>query len=154
MAEQGEKTVATNRRARHDYHIDETLEAGLVLTGTEIKSVRAGRISLQESYVAIDGGEAWLEGAHVAEYEHAGYAGHDPLRRRKLLLHKKEIRELAQRVRLKGATLVPLRVYLKNGRAKLEVALARGKKLHDKRQAIRDRDTRREVARELARRDR
>ncbi len=154
VAERGEKTVASNRRARHDYHIDETLEAGMVLTGSEIKSVRAGRISLQEAYVAIDGGEAWLEGAHIADYEHAGYARHEPLRRRKLLLHKKQIRELAQTVKLKGTTLVPLRVYLKDGRAKLEVALARGKKLYDKRQAIRERDTKREVEREMARRDR
>lgn len=154
MAEVGEHTVASNRRARHDYFIEETVEAGLVLTGSEIKSVRAGKVSLQESFVAIEGGEAWLEGAHVADYALAGYARHDPLRRRKLLLHKKQIRELARQVQIKGFALVPLRVYLKNGRAKVEVALARGKKLYDKRQSIRERDTRREIEREVARRER
>jgi SsrA-binding protein len=154
VAESDDRTVATNRRARHDYHIEDSLEAGLVLTGSEIKSVRAGRVSLQEAFVAIDGGEAWLEGAHVADYERAGYARHEPVRRRKLLLHKQEIRQLSARVKLKGMTLVPLRLYLTRGRAKLEIGLARGKKLYDKRQTIRERDTRRDLERELARRDR
>jgi SsrA-binding protein len=154
VAERGEHTVASNRRARHDYFIQATVEAGLVLTGSEIKSVRAGKVSLQESFVTIEAGEAWLEGAHIADYPLAGYAHHDPLRRRKLLLHKKEIRDLAQRVQVKGFTLVPLRVYLKDGRAKLELALARGKKLYDKRQSLRERDAQREVERAIARHER
>lgn len=122
--------------------------------GSEIKSVRAGKVSLQEAYVALEGGEAWLEGAHIADYEMAGYIRHEPLRRRKLLLHRKQIFELGRRVQVKGYTLVPLRMYLKHGRAKLEIGVAKGKKLHDKRQAIRERDTQRDMARELARRDR
>ena len=154
MAERGEKTVASNRRARHEYFIHETVEAGIVLTGSEIKSVRAGKVSLQEAFVAIEAGEAWLEGAHIADYALAGYARHDPLRRRKLLLHKKEIRDLAQRVQVKGFTLVPLRMYLKDGRAKVELALARGKKLYDTRQSLRERDARREVERTIARQER
>lgn len=155
MAETGDdKTVATNRRARHDFAIEDVLEAGLVLMGSEIKSVRAGKVSLQEAFVALDGGEAWLEGAHIADYAMAGYIRHEPLRRRKLLLHRKEIFELARRVQVKGYTLVPLRLYLKAGRAKLELGVAKGKKLYDKREAIRERDTQRDMARELARRDR
>jgi SsrA-binding protein len=154
VAESGDKTVATNRRARHDYFIEETVEAGLVLTGSEIKSIRAGKVSLQESYVVIDRGEAWLDGAHVADYEFATYIRHDPLRRRKLLLHRKEIFELARGVQVKGYTLVPLRLYIKHGRAKLEIALAKGKKLYDKRQAIRERETTREMERAVGRRDR
>jgi SsrA-binding protein len=154
VAERGEKTVASNRRARHDYFIEETVEAGLVLTGSEIKSVRVGKVSLQEAFVTIERGEAWLEGAHIADYAMAGYARHEPLRRRKLLLHKRQIRELARQVQVKGFALVPLRVYLKDGRAKLELALARGKKLYDKRHSIRERDTQREIEREVARRER
>jgi SsrA-binding protein len=155
VAETGDdKTVATNRRARHDFAIEDVLEAGLVLMGSEIKSVRAGKVSLQEAFVALDGGEAWLEGAHIADYAMAGYIRHEPLRRRKLLLHRKEIFELARRVQVKGYTLVPLRLYLKAGRAKLELGVAKGKKLYDKREAIRERDTQRDMARELARRDR
>ena len=154
MAEVGETTVASNRRARHDYHIDGSLEAGLVLMGSEIKSVRNGKVSLQEAYVVLDRGEAWLENAHIADYERAGYIRHEPLRRRKLLLHRKEIFELGRQVQIKGYTIVPLRLYLKNGRAKLEIGVAKGKKLYDKRQTIRDRDVRRDVERELARRER
>jgi SsrA-binding protein len=153
-AEAGDRTVATNRRARHDYHIESTIEAGLVLTGSEIKSVRAGKVSLQEAYVAISGGEAWLEGAHIADYEMAGYIRHEPLRRRKLLLHRREIQDLDRRVKVKGVTLVPLRLYLLRGRAKLELALAKGKKLYDKREAVKERDSRRDIERELARRGR
>jgi len=150
----GDRVVATNRKAHHEYHILETVEAGLVLTGSEIKSVRAGRISLQEAYAVIDRGEAWLESAHIAGYAMAGYADHEPLRRRKLLLHRKEIRELQRSVQVKGMTLVPLRLYLKGGRAKLELALAKGKKDYDKRESIRERETQRAIQRELGRRDR
>ncbi len=144
-----EKTIATNRRARHEFHILATLEAGLVLTGSEIKSVRAGRVSLQEAYAVIEHGEAWLVGAHIASYPLAGYADHEPTRRRKLLLHAREIRQLAHEVRAKGVTLVPLRLYLRDGRAKVELAVARGKKQYDKREAIRKRETQRELEREV-----
>jgi SsrA-binding protein len=150
----GDRTIATNRKARHEYEILETVEAGLVLTGSEIKSVRAARVSLQEAFVSIENGEAWLQNAHIAPYEWAGYAGHEPLRRRKLLLHRREILSLGFDTRAKGMTLVPLRLYLKNGRAKLEIGLARGKKLYDKRETLRDRDVKRQVAREMAHRDR
>jgi SsrA-binding protein len=148
-----EKSVATNRRARFDYEIIEVVEAGIVLTGSEIKSVRAGKMSLQEGFVEIVGGEAWLVDAHIASYERAGYADHEPLRRRKLLLHKRQIADLGQGVRVKGFTLVPLRAYLRDGRAKVEIALARGKKDRDKREAIRERDTKREIEREVHGRD-
>lgn len=147
-----EKTVATNRRARHDYHILATYEAGLVLTGSEIKSIRAGKVSLQEAYAVIENGEAWLVGAHIASYPLAGYADHLPTRRRKLLLHRREIRNLAHEVRAKGVTLVPLRLYLRDGRAKLELAVARGKKQYDKREAIRKREVERELERTLRQR--
>lgn len=142
-----EKTVASNRKARHDYEILDVLEAGLVLLGSEIKSLRAGKASLQESFVAIEHGEAWLVNAHIAPYEHAGYAGHEARRRRKLLLHRRQIAELAFQARAKGHALVPLRIYLLDGRAKLELALARGKKQYDKRESIRKRDMEREVER-------
>jgi SsrA-binding protein len=142
-----EKNVATNRKARHNYEITDTVEAGLVLTGSEIKSIRAGRVSLQEAFAVIQGGEAWLVGAHIAPYEHAGHAGHDPLRRRKLLLHRRQIDDLAFRVQAKGFTLVPLRLYLRDGLAKVEVAVARGRKQHDKRQAIREREMKRDMER-------
>ena len=147
----GDRTVSANRKALFDYHIEERLEAGLVLTGSEIKSVRAGQVSLQEAYAQIDRGEAWLLGSHIAPYEHAGYAGHDPTRRRKLLLHAKEIVRLAFELKTAGMTLVPLRIYLKKGRAKLELGLAKGKKQHDKRQAIREKDDARQMARASAR---
>lgn len=144
-----DKTVASNRRARHDYEILEVVEAGLALMGSEIKSIRAGRVSLQEAFVAVEGGEAWLVNAHVAPYEHAGYAGHEPRRRRKLLLHRRQIADLDYKSRAKGYALVPLRIYLQDGRAKLEVALARGKKQYDKREAIRRRDAEREIERSV-----
>jgi SsrA-binding protein len=150
---EGDKTVATNRRARFDYELLERFEAGIVLTGSEIKSVRAGKVSLQESFAEITGGEAWLVDAHIAGYSHAGYADHEPRRRRKLLLHRREIAGLGFEAQVKGFTLVPVRMYLHNGRAKLELALARGKKTHDKRQAIRERDTRRDMDRALRSRD-
>jgi SsrA-binding protein len=144
------KTIATNRRAYHDYFIEETYDAGIALTGSEIKSIRAGRVSLRESYAQIKEGEVWLLDCHIAPYEHAHRGGHDPKRPRKLLLRRREIARLAGKVRRKGYTLVPLRLYLKGKWAKVEIALARGKKLHDKRRAIREREARREMERALA----
>lgn len=146
-----EKTVAVNRKARYDYSIDETVEAGLVLTGTEIKSVRAGKANLSDAYARIEGGEAWLIGAHIAPYEAGNRYNHEPRRDRKLLLHRSEIDELMGRAAAKGLTVVPLRMYITSkGRAKIELGLARGKQLHDRRRAIADRDSRREMERELA----
>jgi len=142
------KTVSTNRKARFEYFLLETFEAGLALKGTEIKSIRKGQISLQEAYVRTDGKQAWLVGAHVAPYEHASASQHDPDRERKLLLHKREIRELWDAVRIKGMTIVPVRVYLKAGRAKLELAIAKGKKQYDKREAIKQKDIEREESRD------
>ena len=149
----GFKIVATNRKASHEFFLLERFEAGLALHGSEIKSIRAGQISLAEAYVRIDGREAWLEDAHIAPYEHAGTYGHEPRRPRRLLLHKKEIRKLFQEVRQKGVTIVPTRVYLKSGRAKVEIAIAKGKKLYDKRQAIAKKDLERELARSHQRRE-
>jgi SsrA-binding protein len=140
-------TVALNRRARHDYTIDETVEAGLVLTGTEIKSIRAGRVNLAEAYARIERGEAWLIGAHIAPYEQGNRNNHEPTRTRKLLLHRDQIAELVGRTQAKGQTLVPLRLYIRDGRAKLELGVARGKKTHDKRRTIAERDMRRELER-------
>jgi SsrA-binding protein len=145
----GEKVVARNRRARHEYFILETFEAGIALQGSEIKSVRAGQISLAEAFVRIDGKEAWLEDAHIAPYEQASIYNHEPRRPRKLLLHSAEIRRLWNTVRQKGVTIIPLSVYLKNGRAKVEIATAKGKKLYDKRAEIAKRDTQREIERNL-----
>lgn len=144
----GIKIVATNRRASHDYHLEERIEAGLALTGTEIKSLRAGQIALREGFVQPRGDELWLVGVHIAPYDPAGGRGHDPLRPRKLLLHRKEISRLSDRVRERGYSIVPLKVYLKGGRAKVEIALARGKRLYDKREAIAKRDAEREIRRE------
>jgi SsrA-binding protein len=145
------KTVATNRKARHDYFIDETYEAGIVLTGTEIKSARAGRVNLRDSYVQVRDGELWLIDTHIAPYEQAGRSGHEPKRPRKLLMHRREINRLQGKIQEKGYTIVPLRLYLKHKKwAKVEIALARGKKLYDKRQSIRERDAQREMERELA----
>ena len=143
-----EQTVALNRRARHDYAVEETLEAGLVLTGTEIKSIRAGRANLAEAYARIERGEAWLIGAHIAPYEQGNRNNHEPTRTRKLLLHRDQIAELIGKTQAKGYTLVPLRLYIRNGMAKLELGIARGKKAHDKRRAIAERDMRRELERE------
>lgn len=145
------QVLARNPKARHDYHILETWEGGLVLTGTEVKSVRAGRVSIKESFGAVRRGEVWLEGMHVAPYESGGYASHDPLRPRKLLLHKREIRRLIGSVEQQGLTLVPLDVHVVRGRAKVTLALARGKKLHDKREALRRKAAEREVARAMSR---
>lgn len=141
------RDVIVHRRARHDYHIEETLEAGLVLTGSEVKSLRAGKAQLKDSYARVRNGEVWLLQSHISEYAPAARFGHDPLRPRKLLLHKREIARLAGKVREKGFTLVPLRMYFKNGRAKVELGLARGKKLYDKRAALRERDAQREIER-------
>jgi len=149
----GIKIVASNRKASHEYFLLEQLEAGVALWGSEIKSIRAGRISLAEAYVRVDGSEAWLEDAHIASYEQSGRFNHEPRRPRKLLLHKKEIRYLWIQVRQKGVTIVPLRVYLKNGRAKIEIAVAKGKKLYDKRETIAKRDAQREIERDFHRRD-
>jgi len=143
-----DETIAVNRKARHDYTIEDTLEAGLVLTGTEIKSVREHRVNIAEAYVRIDHGEAWLIGAHVAEYAQGNRYNHVPNRTRKLLLHRDQIAELTGLQSAKGMTLVPLRLYLRRGRAKLEVGVARGKKAHDKRRTIAERDVRRELERE------
>jgi len=143
------KVVATNRKAKFEYFLIETFEAGISLQGSEIKSIRAGQISLTEAYVQTDGEEAWLMGAHVAPYEQANRFNHDPVRPRRLLLHKREIRQLWDDVRQKGMTIIPTRVYLKSGRAKVEIALARGKKAYDKREAIAKRDRERDSAREM-----
>lgn len=148
----GEKTVTVNRKASHDYHILRTLEAGLALTGTEIKSVRAGHVSIREAYVRPQDGEMWLVGAHIAQYAPASRMNHDPTRSRKLLLHKKEIRELTRELQSGGLTIVPLRLYLKSGRAKLEIALAKGKKRYDKREALAKRAAQRQIERALRRR--
>ena len=146
-----EQTIALNRRARHEFTIDETFEAGIVLTGTEIKSVRSGKVNLADAYARIERGEAWLIGAHIAPFEQANRYNHEPKRERKLLLHRSEIDELLGRTKAKGQTIVPLRLYLNpRGRAKVELALARGKQLHDRRRDIADRDARRDIARELA----
>ena len=141
------KTVATNRKAYHNYHIGDSIEAGLALTGTEIKSIRNGRISLGDAYVRPEAGELWLVNAHIARYEAGSYLSHEPTRPRKLLLHRKQIDSLASQVAEKGLTLVPVKLYLKDSRAKVAVALAKGKKLYDKRESI----TRREIERELGR---
>jgi len=142
------KVVATNRKAKFEYFLLEHFEAGLALMGSEIKSVRAGQISLAEAYVKVDERQAWLVNAHIAPYNPASRFGHDPRRPRCLLLHRKEIRELWNAVRQKGVTIVPMRVYLKEGRAKLEIALGRGKKLHDKRQVLAKREAERELERQ------
>lgn len=146
------KVVATNRKARHEYFILDTYEAGIALHGSEIKSIRAGKISLAEAYISIDGEEAWLVNAHVAPYDQASHFNHDPLRPRKLLLHRSEINRLWNQVRQKGVTIVPLRIYLKAGLAKVEIASAKGKKLYDKRAEIARRDVERELQRQLRQR--
>ncbi|MGZ6299969.1 MAG: SsrA-binding protein SmpB [Candidatus Limnocylindria bacterium] len=142
-----DKTVAVNRRARHEYAVEETLEAGIALTGTEIKSIRAGRVNLAEAYARIEKGEAWLIGAHIAPYEQGNRNNHEPTRTRKLLLHRDQISELIGRTQAKGFTLVPLKLYIRNGMAKLEIGIARGKKAYDKRRTIAERDARRELER-------
>jgi SsrA-binding protein len=142
-------TIATNRKAYHNYSIQDSLEAGISLTGTEIKSLRSGRVSLGEAYVRPEAGELWLVNAHIARYEAASHLSHEPRRPRKLLLHRKEINSLSSRIAEKGLTLVPLRIYLKDSLAKVSIALAKGKKLYDKREAITRRDLEREMGRTL-----
>ncbi len=148
-----EKTVAVNRKAYHDYFIDETVEAGLVLTGAEIKSIRAGRVSIREAYARVQDGEAWVIGMHIAPYEAADrFTVYEPTRNRKLLLHRDEIAWLLGKTREKGYTLIPLRLYLKDDRAKLELGLARGKRQYDKRETIAEREAQREIERAERRR--
>ncbi len=145
------KTLATNRKAYHNYHIQDSVEAGIVLTGTEIKSIRAGRVSLGDAYVRPEDGELWLLNAHIARYEAGSYLSHEPGRPRKLLLHRKQINSLTSKVLEKGLTLVPLKLYIKDSIAKVEIALAKGKKLYDKRESIARRETEREIGRALKR---
>ena len=149
-----EKVIATNRKAWHDYEVLETYEAGIVLRGTEVKSLRESQVNFKDCYAAVDNGEAWLIGCYITPYHHGTDANHDPERRRKLLLHKKEIGRLLGKVAERGLTLIPLRLYFKGGRAKCELGLARGKKLHDKRASIREREAKREMAKEARARQR
>ena len=145
----GEKLIVDNRRARHDYHLSDRVEAGLVLSGTEVKSLRGGEATLRQAYAEVREGEAWLVGLHVPEYSEGNLANHDPDRPRKLLLHRKEIERLASSVAEKGFTLIPTRLYFRDGRVKVELALARGKELRDKRRDLADRDAQRQIEREL-----
>ena len=145
------KTVVTNRKAYHNYHIGESIEAGISLTGTEIKSIRNGRVSLGDAYVKPEDGELWLFNAHISRYEAGSYSSHEPTRPRKLLLHRKQISGLSSELAEKGLTLVPLRIYIKDNLAKVEVALAKGKKIYDKRDFITRRETEREIGRVLKR---
>jgi SsrA-binding protein len=149
--EQGRTLVAQNREARYDYHIDDTLEAGLVLQGTEVKSLRAGRATLTDGFAEIEHGEAYLLGVHIPEYTQGTWTNHEPRRRRKLLLHRSEIDKLESRVNERGFTLIPTALYFKDGKAKVELALARGKKTHDKRHAIAERQANREKQEALGR---
>ena len=151
-ADQGKKIIASNRRARHDYTIESTVEAGLVLTGTEVKSLRAGRATLTEGYGQIIDNEAWLYGVHIPEYTQGTWTNHEPRRTRKLLLHRKEIDKLASSVQERGLTLIPLSLYFSGGKVKIELGLGRGKRAYDKRQDLARRDAAREVERELRRR--
>jgi SsrA-binding protein len=149
--EQGRKVVAQNKKARHDYHIDDTFEAGLVLVGTEVKSLREGRASLADGFAEIDGGEAWLLNVHIPEYTQGTWTNHSARRKRKLLLHRSEIDKIDRKVSEKGFTLVPLALYFKDGRAKVEIGVARGKKAYDKRHAIAERTANREKEQALGR---
>jgi SsrA-binding protein len=150
MAKQsGRSLVASNRKARHDFVIEDVFEAGVVLTGTEVKALRAGRASLTDGWCTVDGGEAWLEGVHIAEYSQGTWTNHAPRRKRKLLLHREEIDRLESKTREKGQTIVPLALYFLDGRAKVEIALARGKKEWDKRQALRERQDNLEAQRAI-----
>lgn len=148
--ERGQKAVATNRKARHDYHIEDVYEAGLVLTGTEVKTLREGRASLVDGYATIDRGEAWLENVHIPEFFQGSWTNHSTRRRRKLLLNKQEILKLGVKTKESGLTLVPLSLYFKDGRAKVEIALARGKKDYDKRQTLKEAQDKRETARAVS----
>ncbi|MRG58853.1 SsrA-binding protein SmpB [Agromyces sp. CFH 90414] len=148
--ERGQKVVATNRKARHDYLIEDTYEAGVVLTGTEVKSLREGRASLVDGYAFIDGGEIWLDAVHIPEYTEGTWNNHAPRRKRKLLLHKHEIIKISHRTAQGGYTLIPLSIYFSDGRAKIELAVAKGKREYDKRQALREKQDKREADRAMA----
>lgn len=152
--EQGRKPIARNRRAHHDYLIEDTVEAGIVLSGTEVKSLRAGRVNLTDGYAFIENGEAWLDAVSIVEWDKGSWTNHPPRRKRKLLLHKEQILKLASQTREGGYTLVPLSMYFSDGRAKVELALAKGKKDWDKRQTLRERDDRREAERAMRTRNR
>ncbi len=147
----GTKLVASNRKASHDYFLEDRVEAGIALMGSEIKSVRAGKVQLREAYVDVKSGQAYLLNAHISPYDPAARDGHDPLRVRRLLLHKKEIAKLVEKTQQKGYTIIPTRMYLAKGRAKVEIALAKGKRDYDKRQVIAERDSKREIARQIGR---
>ncbi|MDP9395128.1 MAG: SsrA-binding protein SmpB [Actinomycetota bacterium] len=152
--EKGRKLVAQNKKARHDYTIEDVYEAGLVLTGTEVKSLRAGRASLVDGFASIRDGEVWLQGVHIPEYTQGTWTNHEPRRTRKLLLHRQEITRLIGKTKETGLTIVPLSLYFKDGKAKVEIALARGKKNYDKRQALAEKQATREAARAMSRRGR
>ncbi|MDT7943037.1 MAG: SsrA-binding protein SmpB [Dehalococcoidia bacterium] len=151
MPEKEEKTITFNRKALHDYHILKTMEAGIELKGTEVKSIRDGRVNIRDAYVRPEGGEMWLVGAHIAHYPPAGRFQHDPYRKRRLLLHRRQIRELVQALRGEGMTIVPLRIYFRGGRAKVEIALAKGKRQYDKRAALARREAERRMREALRR---
>jgi SsrA-binding protein len=148
--EQGQKVVASNRKARHDYNLFDTFEAGLVLTGTEVKSLRMGRASLIDGYAFIENGEAWLDAVYIPEYSDGSWTNHAPRRKRKLLLHKQQIEKLWHKTREGGYTIVPLQLYFQDGRAKVEIALAKGKKDYDKRQSLREKQDKREAERAIS----
>jgi len=148
--ERGQNVVATNRKARHDYLIEDTFEAGLVLTGTEVKSLRAGRASLVDGYAFIEGGEAWLDAVHIPEYSGGNWNNHPPRRKRKLLLHKAQILKISHKVAPGGYTIIPLQLYFSDGKAKVEIAIAKGKREYDKRQTLREREATREAARAIS----
>jgi SsrA-binding protein len=150
--ETGRKLIAQNKKARHDYHLEDVLEAGLVLQGTEVKSLRAGRASLVDAYAHVKNGEVWLETAHIPEYDQGSWTNHEPRRPRKLLLHREQIAKLVGKTKESGLTLVPLSIYFKDGKAKVEIALARGKRAYDKRQSLAERDAAREIERAVGRR--
>ena len=148
--ERGQQVVATNRKARHDYHIEDVYEAGIVLTGTEVKSLRAGRASLVDGYATVERGEAWLENVHIPEYSQGNWTNHSTRRRRKLLMNRVEIDKLTGKIKESGFTLVPISIYFKDGKAKVEIALAKGKKDYDKRHALKEQQDKREVARAVS----
>lgn len=147
MRPSGTRLIAQNKKAYHDYHIEETLEAGIVLTGTEVKSLRAGRVNLRDSYAAVEKGELFLIGAHISHYEQGNIFNHDPVRNRKLLVHGRELRRLFGRVKVAGYTLVPTKMYFKDGRAKVEIGLAKGKATYDKRQSLAKKEAQRDIER-------
>jgi SsrA-binding protein len=149
----GQKLIAQNKKARHDYHIEEVFECGLVLTGTEVKSLRLGRASLIDGFAMVQDGELWLSGVHIPEYTEATWTNHTPRRDRKLLMHKSEVNKLIGRTKEGGLTLIPLSLYFNDGKAKVELALARGKKAHDKRNALMEKEASREAEREISRRN-